>query len=164
MKRLITEPKYYITISIWKVDSERIAAEQYLKHLSTIPRSRKISDEELQELNDLIMSVMTIFKVNKFKVLPGKQSSDGYTWYAPFYPVLDTGELLDEYVISFRISNHWNKGITEGTDDVVVDYDKLTIIKSFTLGSDEYPNTVSIMRAVKEICTNLKYAGYDSII
>ena len=101
MKRLITEPKYYITISIWKVDSERIAAEQYLKHLSTIPRSRKISDEELQELNDLIMSVMTVFKVNKFKVLPGKQSSDGYTWYAPFYPVLDTGELLDEILFVF---------------------------------------------------------------
>ena len=165
MKKLIrnTDPKYYITVTIYKVESKKVAAEQYLQHLKTIPESRKISDEELQELNDLIMSVMSVFKVNNFKILPGHQSSDGYTWYAPFYPVLDTGELLDEYVVSFRISNHPNKGITEGTDESVLDYDKMTILKSFTLGTPEYPSIVSILRAVKDLCINIKYVGYDAI-
>lgn len=164
MKRYIkstTYAKYYITVSVYKVEADSIAATEYLKHLDTIPESRRISEEELEKLNDVISSVISVLHVNEFDVLPGHQSADGYTWYAPFYPVLNTGEELNEYLIVFRLSNHYNKGISE--ESSVIDTKVMKIIKSFTLGSSEYPTVVALLRAVKDTCNDIKYAGYDAI-
>lgn len=162
MKKYIkASTEYVISVSICYGGSLPVAASEYLKKLDTIPQAHQIPDELISELNDLIDSVVTVLNKHKFDVKQGHQSKDGYTYYIPFYPIMSTGEHLDEFLIVFRISDHFNKGLSES--EVVKDYEDLTIFRTFTLGSDKYPTSVSILKAVNETCAALEHLGYDGL-
>lgn len=157
--RASQDPKYIIDIIIEFFElNDSIAANtqfKYIDHPKSIKKKNKLTDAQLVELNDAIESIISVLYEYKFKVLLQYHSKKSYGYYVDFHPRADTGELLDKVRIRFRIANHKMIGNEEK-----VSVSSRMQIKSFYIGSKEYPDIIDVQNALDPICQGLKSGNY----
>jgi len=163
----INRPKYIIDIVGELSDrffEDIAAAEQFVVHPKSIRKEIKLTDDELDEWNDFIYSVMSVIRSSeyKFKIINDRgRSKKSYAFYTDFYPRDKSGKLLDEVRIRFRISDHKTDSNVEDSDGTYIGQD--VVFKSFSVYGKKYPDTIDVMRAVKKICRRLHEGDYSCL-
>ena len=160
---------YLIEITVvFEPDFSNIAAAR-VQHPAGIAKEYKYSEQQLADFNDLVESVISVILHYSFEIVKETQSHKSYAYYIEFFPTDDDGNKWNESIgIKFRLANHANAGAeSESARNVVermVDKprgEKIIFIKSFHIGSNEYPGPMSVIRAVDTICKGLKKGNYD---
>lgn len=142
-----------------------IAANMYIHHPS-IKKRYKISQAQLDELDEFIGNVLSMIVNFRFNVVSHGQASKGYSYYIDFYPVDENGNQLELWQIRFRISDHRQKigryNRVNRIDDITTISEKShVLIKSFEIGEGHRFGTLeSAMTEMKRICMNLQKGQY----
>lgn len=158
--------KNVIDITIhFDYENSDIAAGMFINHPS-IRKKYKISQAQLDELDEFIGNVLSMLYNFGFKIIGKGQSRKGYSYYIDFYPVDSEGNTLELWQIRFRISDHrQNTGKdrrTDRIDDMTVRSNKShVLIKSFEIGQGRKFTTLSsAMLEMKRICESLRDGEY----
>lgn len=161
--------KHIIDITLYMDPEITDVAAARVTHPKSISRKRKYSEQQLADFNDLVESVISILVHYNFDIIHESQSSQSYAYYIEFLPTDENGDVWDEVVgIKFRLADHRNKGAESEKARKVYDNYKqsaekkrITVIKSFFIGSTQYPGPMSVITAIRDICKNLKDGNYD---
>lgn len=167
-----TRPKHTIEITLF-VDPEDIAdvaTSSRVRHPQSVKKRYLYSDQQLADFNDLVDSVYSVIDHFDFDIVDEGQSKKSYSYYIDFFPTDQNSDRWDDSIqIKFRLSNHSNRGAdnkssntsNRGQNKGRDESDKPMIyVKSFMLGSKQYPGQFAIMQAVKKICISLKAGDY----
>lgn len=167
MKRYVIE----VTLLVYPKDVVDFAASERVHHPSNVKKRYLFSDQQLADFNDLVDSVCSVIDHFGFDIVDEGQSKKSYSYYVSFFPTDQYGNRWDDTVeIKFRLANHLNYGSTNQISDrfnkgkSIENYSAeqpMVYVKSFLLGSKQYPGQFAIMQAVKKICINLKAGDYS---
>ena len=162
-----SEPRYIIDIVGELSDrffDDVAASEEFVVHPKSIRKELRMSDDDLIEWNDFILSVMSVIRQSKyrFKIINDRgRSKKSYAFYTDFYPRHKSGKLLDAVRIRFRISDHRTNSLVEDNDGCYIG--GRSAFKSFAVYGEKYSDVVSVMDAVEKICDGLQNGDYSCL-
>lgn len=133
-------------------DFEMIAAA--IEHPANISKRKRISDAKLNILNEIVYSVMSAIHSHGFTVISTRQSKKSYSYYVKFWPKTDSGERLFPIDFQFRISDH-NMKQNEHRESCTMR------IINLQFGGVDFDNSVDLIVAADNICTELKKGNID---
>ncbi len=150
--------RYLLKIIVDVYSDENVAAATYIKDPS-MKRSKKMSEDQVEELDDIIDSLISIINRYKFSLISCKQSPFSYTYYIVFTPTDDNGDEWEySAVIQLEIRDHSRNANTEGG---WVSNDRY--VKLFHVGDKTCFDTSGIISEFKKICSELKKGDYSSL-
>lgn len=173
MKRMIKSQ--YTQVYVLKIiidfdpgDDTSLAATTYVKHPNQLRRKLKMTEEQLEELDNVTSHILQIIEKNNFKFIDHHQSNQSYSYYIMFIPTDENG---DEWpypaVIQFEVRDHNKKSKNHSGKDIPSNEgwneDKNRFLKIFKVGDTTCFNTTGVVSEVKKICAQLKQGDYSSL-
>lgn len=156
--------KHVIEIIVYDRPEFSNVAASRVTHPKSIKRKFKYSEQQLADFNDLVESVISVINYYQFEIINEIQSHKSYAYYIEFIPTDDNGDKWDESIcIKFRLADHSNLGAESSQLKQRVpnaNNHKITFVKSFCIGSRQYPGPMSVVVAVRNICKHLKNGDY----
>lgn len=151
----------YIDESAYSYETNQIAASSDFKNAS--------------EFWEFIENVAAILDARDFNIVDHHKTDrkNSLSYYFSFYPVDEDGNMLDEYLINFRISTHYIKGLYSKSRN---HYNKLAKenkpegkkfqkyrIKEIIVGKYQYTSYGETLRQIEDICDELMNSNYDAM-
>jgi len=164
MKRYIKEmDRPVVTLDVIinvDYDFEDIAAskELYVNHPYSIKKSKALDEDKLLILNDIVVSILSVFTSHGFEILKRYQSKKSYSYYVLCDIDPQKKYNLPIVKIQFRISDHNDAGIDEDVVETSSVY-----IKSIKIGDEQYERPMKMMAAIIDMCDRLA-EGDDSAL
>lgn len=160
MKKLLKSiPTLHIVIDITDSESGVAASVDFkeLKHPSGKKKYRR-SDEWLDQVNDLVRSIIGSMQGRKFKILDAKPSNKSYTYYIRFQPADRDGNLWDqELEIQVELRDHRSKT----HEDSGFISSKL-LVKAFYLDNNLMANGYELMKEMWAIMDQLSEGDFSA--
>lgn len=159
MKRYIysnTELHKQIVITMYVEEvAEDVAANTFINHPANVAKKKRITDQHLKMLDDIIATFDANLRIAKFNIIKEYQASNTYSYYIVFQPVTEDGEILLPIDLIFRISNHSSKSADLSSQSSFVR------IVGFTLENEDYNTASALIYRGIHIIKELKKGNVD---
>jgi len=149
--------KHVINISVDVGHGEYISSTTKIHDRTNIKKKFRYTDSELDAYDDFIVNMLNVLETYKFDIIREYQSKKSYTYYVEFYPTDHFNNRLDKFLLVIRIGDHKMKS-SRGSETIKSNN---KVIKSFWIGSTQYPSTYKIRESLIKICEELQDENYD---
>ena len=149
--------KHVINISVDVGHGEYISSGSKIQDRTNIKKKFRYTESELDAYDDFITNMVNVLVTYNFDIIGEYRSNIGYNYYVEFYPTDHFNNRLDKFLLVIRIGDHKMKSSRDS--ETIKSNNK--VIKSFWIGSEQYPSTYKIRESLIKICEELQNENYD---
>lgn len=125
----------------------------------------QLSNEQLSRYRDFVRSCLSIVKNFGFEIVDKYQSDISYSYYFQFQPNQYAGfeDSNLELDVKFRLSDHYQLSESSPDSDASTKREGV-IFRSFVVEGVAHDDILSTLKAIKEICQDLKVGDYSKLL
>ena len=127
-----------------------IAADINVTHPINIKRSKRLSEQKLTILSDIVNSSIAVINSYNFKIDKQYQSKRSYACYVWFYATDKDGNQNIKIELIFRFGDHL---LTSDDEDIITGKVR---IKNFSIGEEQFNNSIAFIDEIDYICNELQ--------
>ena len=157
MKRYISSNKEIIDIEViinFETNTDNLAASTYVHHPNSIAAKNKLTDAELNVIDNIVESIISHVLSCNFKLGNHYQSKKSYAYYVEFI-VPDTLNEIKMIRMKFRVGEHKGTAGTKATRRI--------IIKDIKVGKKEFQSPVKMIYEIDDMFTELSKGNIDAV-
>lgn len=157
MKRYINCSKEVIDIEViinFETNTDNLAASTYVHHPTNIAARHKLTDAELNVVDNIVESIISHVLSCNFKLGGHYQSKKSYAYYVEFI-VPDTSIGIKMVRMKFRVGEHKGSAETKTTRRI--------IIKDIKVGKKEFQDPVKMIYEIDDMFTELSKGNIRAV-